>query len=757
MQAICSALDRTTETTVIKNINSKLKTIMASPILKRYLIAFDQHKWKGVAACIMIVGAAGFVALLPPPPTEYEAEGVLTYNQPPVIFSKTGTDIQQQGQGINPEVLANEDVLQAAAAQVKANPKQVLKSVRVKLPKAAAKGEPPPPPLFRVLYTDKDKSKATDVVNAVMTGMVERSRFINTSRLRAIRDEIGKRLPQAEKELRQAEQEVEQYTRREGPLLLAAENGSLIQAITGSQIQQRQIQFQLQGIEAQIRSLQQRLGLTPDQAYASSALSADPIIANLRAQIYQIESQLAILSKDLRPVHPNIIALRKQLKAYEEQLRARAAEVIGGNGKVAPIQSGSQIRQDSSLDPARQELARQLVNLKTQQEGFVQQLQASFRQEEKLRREYATIPNKQLEQARLQERFQLKQNLYSRMQAALIDAQTAEVETVSSLSVVKAAEASQVLLAAQNPMLTIAIGALAGVTVGGGLIFLLGSMGGILQTMEDIRGLLVQQEVQLLGMVPFVMVIDGDRDIIPVVVAADSPYLEIYERIRSNLRRTSEKAVKVILLTSTINEEGKSLTAYNLAIASARAGKRTLLIEADLRSPSFAKAVKVAPDPDGYVEPLRYYGSWSDSIRLVPEVENLYLVPSPGPLRQPAAILESSEFRRLLEDMRGRFDMVIVDTPALSLCNDALLLEPLTDGMVLVTRPGYTGESMLTEAIEQLTESEDLRLLGAIINGADIPLPMPTISAEPLESQVAEPENAEQEDIQAPTKVKSKK
>ncbi|MBD2185946.1 polysaccharide biosynthesis tyrosine autokinase [Planktothrix sp. FACHB-1355] len=730
---------------------------MASPIVKRYLIAFDQHKWKGVAACILIMGGAGFVALQPAPPKQYEAQGLLSYTQPPVIISKTGSDIQQQAQGINVDALANDDVKATAAKQANANPKLVRKNVRVRPPRPAAKGQPPPPPIVTVSYTDEDGKKAADVVNSIMVGMVERSRLINTSRLRAIKEELTKRLPQVEQELRLAEGKLQKFTKVEGPILLAAENGSLIQGITGSQNQQRQIQFELQGIEAQIRSLQQRLGLTPDQAYASSALSADPIIANLRVQIYQIESQLAILSKDLRPVHPNIIALRKQQKAYEEQLRARAAEVIGGNGIAAPLQSGAKIRQDSSLDPARQALAQQLVTLKTQQEALVQQFQAILLQEQKLRREYATIPDKQLELSQLQQEYQLRQSLFSKMQAALVDAQAAEAETVSSLTAVKPAEVSEVVQPGQNPMMTIAIGALAGLAVGGGLIFLLGSMGGILQTMEDIRGLLTQQEVQLLGIVPYILVFDPDREGIPVLVTPDSPYLEVYERIRSSLRRTSDKPVKVLTLSSTIDQEGKSVTAYNLAIASARAGKRTLLIEADLRSPSLSKAVKVAPDPDAFIEPLRYYGTWSECVRLVPEVENLYLVPSPGPLRQPAAIIESSEFRRLIEDMRGRFDLVIIDTPALSICNDALLLEPLTDGMVLVARPGYTGESMLTEAIEQLGESEDLQLLGAIVNGADIPLPMPSVSIEPQDSLTAEAENLQSRQTKDSKKVKAKK
>jgi Mrp family chromosome partitioning ATPase len=76
--------------------------------------------------------------------------------------------------------------------------------------------------------------------------------------------------------------------------------------------------------------------------------------------------------------------------------------------------------------------------------------------------------------------------------------------------------------------------------------------------------------------------------------------------------------------------------------------------------------------------------------------------------------------RRLLEDVRGRFDFVILDTPSLSQCNDALLLEPYTDGMVLVTRLGVTQQSLLEEAIDQLTETENIHLLGAVVNGVEV-------------------------------------
>jgi Mrp family chromosome partitioning ATPase len=117
---------------------------------------------------------------------------------------------------------------------------------------------------------------------------------------------------------------------------------------------------------------------------------------------------------------------------------------------------------------------------------------------------------------------------------------------------------------------------------------------------------------------------------------------------------------------------------------------------------------------------LRYYAQYNQCIHLAPDVENLYVIPSPGPVRNAAELLESSEMRQLLEDIRFRFDFAVLDAPSLSSCNDALLLEGFTDGTIVVTRPRYTSSGLLTEYVEPLTESEETQLLGAIINGADI-------------------------------------
>ncbi|MEG3836080.1 MULTISPECIES: AAA family ATPase [unclassified Microcoleus] len=714
---------------------------MTLSVVKRYLIAFDQYKWVGLATLAVTVGVSGVVAMQPKPAPVYVAIGTLAYDRPSVIFSSTTTKIQQEGQEITKDMLLDTRVVEPAAKKlikpegklnkeeaekVEALAKKLGKDVQIKMPSK----NNDPSALIQVLYKNADRKKAEAVVKTLMYEMVEHSKSINTSRLRETIAQINKRLPTVTQELRETEAKLEAYEKREGTSILAAQSGALPQAITSSQQQQRQLRVQLGGIEAQINSLQDRLGLNVEQAYVAQALSADPIIAQLRVQLFSIESQLKILRSDLQEEHPKIVELLKQKLAFEQQLQQRQSEVLGGNGVAAPLRSADRIRVDSSLDPARQQLAQTLIALQTQRDTVQQQLQGIEKTEQELRREHATIPNKQLEQARLAQQVAFKKALYDKMQSALVDAEAAVAETTGSLRIAQLPQTDDVESNKRGLPVMLAVGGFVGLLLGGGLIFLLGMLNGKFYSWEEVRAALVEKEVPILAVLPEVTVFDSYGDeIMPLALEANSPYLEFYERLRTNLRRIGNKPVKVVLLTSAAPLEGKSFSAYNLAIASARSGKRTLLIEADLRSASNVESLKIAADPLATVEPLHYYGNISECVLLVPEVENLYVVPSPGFLRQASAVLESSEMRRLFEDVRNRFDFVVVDSPALSECNDALTLEPYTDGMILVARPGYTLSSMLSEAADQLLESEDdeshksgPRLLGAIINGADIPV-----------------------------------
>lgn len=703
---------------------------MTSPLIKRYLIAFNRHKWVGLTGFLVVMGIAAIAALQPKPPASYRSRGVMVYVAPPLTFSATVATLQEQGQALTEARLLSDEVFefvsqQLAQQDINVNPATLRRQ-------ATARVETDPILQVTLTYDDTNSDRAEVISGLLMDAMAEQSRIFNTVQLNRITENLNALLPQVEEDLARAEQRLERYIREEGPVLQAARDGSLVSAITGSENQQRTIRLTLDGLKAQITTLQNRLGMTPDEAYASSALSADPIIANLRSQLYQVETQIAILSQRLQPEHPQMEQLLIQQRAFEDLLKQRVTEVIGGNALAAPLQSTERIRQSSSLDPARQQLANQLVALEAQRETQEQLLASQIRLEEDLRAEYEQVPNKQLQQAQLTQEATLKRAFYNQIQARLEDVTLAEKETVGSLVVAQPPQAELQEEGGQSPVVILLVGGFVGVIVGGGLIVLLDSLDSTFRTAEDLQNALSQQEIPVLGVLPTMVTPEGDTRYgqgsqrIPIIPDVSSPYLDAFERFRSNIRRMGGTTPPVmVLITSTIGKEGKSVSAYNLAIASAYARRRTLLIEADLRSPSQAHTLAshgltLAFDEDMLLDPLKYYGNPQDSIRPVPLIENLFVLPSLGVQRQAAAILESTEMKHLLEDARTQFDFVVLDAPALSLCNDALLLEPFTDGMVLATRPGYTEEGMINEVAEQFLESEDVQLLGAVVDDADL-------------------------------------
>jgi polysaccharide biosynthesis transport protein len=699
---------------------------MTPPILKRFSIAFNQHKLLGLFIFALILGLSTIFALQPPPPApkkSFKATGQLSFSNPPPLFTNTGEQLQEQGRLIDVNTLLSIPVQERIKQKLALTNEQlqqiVDKNLKITLPEPV-KGKVTPQ-IITMDYTEAPNSEqALYYLGTFMNEMVEQSRLLNTAQLRTRINSLQERLGEVQKELAKAEEQFYRFMSTKGAPLLSIQDGSLFNGITSSEQQQRQLELVIEEIDGQISSGVNQLGLKPEQAFTSAALSADPILGTLRSQLVQTDSQIDILKKDLRSDHPKMVTLLKQKQSTEKMLQQRAAEVIGGDENLKPLPP-NKVRVDSSLDPARQDLANNLSVLRTQKEGLVRQLNSLKKTEKQLRQQYEQFPERQLQQARLAQEVELKRALYQTILSAMVDARSAEAETIGSFAIAQPPVVQPVLpttIAKLSPWLIMLAGGTLGLASAAGVIFLLATLDDRLHTPKELRDSFADKEVPILGQVPFVSCFDFNGREHPILTDIDSFYLAFYERIRSNIRRLSTKNNKVVLIASVNNDEGKSVNAYNLAIASARAGKRTLLIEADLRSPSLAKSLQIPTDNQYSTEPLQYYANRSDAVRLVPNIENLYVAPSPGRYRQVAAILESDELRRFIEDARGRFDFVVIDSPSLSRYNDALLIEPLTDGTILIVRPGISKGSMLNETLDQFAETE-LPLIGAIVNDVD--------------------------------------
>ncbi len=561
---------------------------MALPIVKRFLISLDQNKFVGIFVFLVCLGGSVIFALLPDPekpPTFYRAVGQLAYRVPPPAFTSTGTQLQEQGRAIDRDLLLSPRVLVNTAQKLQFNQEQIVKirdqDLKITFPGEAegqknnsnrSTGTDQPQEILLELTADS-QSKAELILETLMKEMVEYSRWLNTSQLRARIEALSVRLNEVQKDLTRAEEKFYRYISTQGSDLLAIQDGSLFTAITSSQQQQREIRLELQGIQGQINSLSKQLDLTPDQAYTSSALSADPIIASIRAQILGTEAQLERLQKDLRPEHPTVAKLRKEQQVNESLLQKRAAEVIGKDGILTDLPS-SRIRQQSNLDATRQQLAAQLVTLQTQREGLMKQLESLVTQEQQLRSQYEKFPDKQLQQARLTQAVAFQRGIYENILNALVDAQAAEAETVGSLTVAQppVAQPIEQVFNRKNRTLILLVGAGLGTLAGLGTILLLAVIDDRLHSPQELREALVSRDILLLGQLPIVRNLEGE-EIEPILADANANYLPYYERLRSTLRLVGGgETVKVVIVTSITGGEGKTATAYNLAIAASLAG-----------------------------------------------------------------------------------------------------------------------------------------------------------------------------------------
>ncbi|MCO4484794.1 capsular polysaccharide biosynthesis protein CpsD [Streptococcus infantarius subsp. infantarius] len=192
---------------------------------------------------------------------------------------------------------------------------------------------------------------------------------------------------------------------------------------------------------------------------------------------------------------------------------------------------------------------------------------------------------------------------------------------------------------------------------------------------------------------------------------------EYYNSIRTNIQ-FSGRDLKVITLTSAQTGEGKSTTAKNLAISFAKAGFRTLLIDADTRNSVMSGTFKSNERYQGLTSFLSGNAELSDVI-CDTSIDNLMIIPAGQVPPNPTSLIQNDNYKRMIETVRGLYDYVIIDTPPLGFVVDAAIIAHSSDASLLVVKAGADKRRTITKLKEQLEQSGSV-FLGVILNKYDI-------------------------------------
>jgi polysaccharide biosynthesis transport protein len=415
-------------------------------------------------------------------------------------------------------------------------------------------------------------------------------------------------------------------------------------------------------------------------------------------------------------------------------LQQKAREALG-NKLAQSVTNGQKLPYQNAL---RQDLSKQFIEAATQLQVLAAKLNGLNVASKSLADRASKLPVVTRQYENLQRQLKIiteqQSKLLQKREELTIDAARQEVpwELIALPSVDR--------VSSSNIATSVVLGAAAGLLLGIGAALLVERSNDVIYSIKDLRE---ELSLAILGLIPpreaDAKVIDGAKptDEISGWLLADrqnqrdryqfSPFIESFRALNSQLRLLDPDApIRSLVVSSSVPGEGKTTISLQLAQAAAAMGQRVLLVNADLRKPDLQSIV----DPqgqrillDGLTDILAGNGRLMETVRLLPEQENLYVLLAGSIVPDPTSILSSHKMQELMRDCERNFDLVIYDTVPLNFA-DSLLLIPHTDGVLMVSRLGTVDRTVLRNSLQTLALAK-VSVLGMVVNMADV-MPSPS-------------------------------
>ena len=447
---------------------------------------------------------------------------------------------------------------------------------------------------------------------------------------------------------------------------------------------------------AQKESLYQLVKANPGKV---GLLAQDGLLQNMEEKYADLKTQYVDALGQYGPNFPKVVRLRDQIseiQALIEQERTRTVERIAHNYQAAlgrvKLLAGSVAREKAMV-------------------GNLNQLMIQY--------------------GLLKHDFDTNQQLYDNLLSKVKDAAVSAGLRANNIHLVDAAMPPSAPFRPSRSQ-NIAIGLIVGLVLGTTLAFLQDVMDTSIQTAEDVERSIA---VPVLGVIPSVrspgratswlrrhkrQADAGDLMVEWAVLKHPTSVLaEAYKALRTAvLMSSAPRPPQVLVLTSTQPFEGKTSTAFNLAVGLAQIGRQVLLIDADMRQSGLKRVVNNNGRP-GLGSLLTGTGQIDQTLFQLPDLAGLWILSTGPQPADPSDLLPSQAMQGLLGTLRGRFDHIVVDTPPVLMVTDAAVLSSIVDGVILVAESNATSRAALVQA-HRVLEGAGANILGCVLNKLDL-------------------------------------
>ncbi|MEM7759757.1 MAG: polysaccharide biosynthesis tyrosine autokinase [Cyanobacteria bacterium P01_A01_bin.40] len=666
-----------------------------------------KRRWKpALAIFLLTLGVTGALSLLQK--KTYLAEGKL-------LFKKNATPIEALGEqaGTLEPIISDQTPLSTQIQILESEP--VIQQVIDRQKLTNDEGEPLKPEDFKkklttgivggtdvveIGYKHPNPKASAEIVNSLMDIYIQTQIRGNQSKPQAAREFLDRELPTVETKVRDAEAEISSFRTENNIVDLAEEKKGLVTNLGALNQQISTTGSELRGMQAQAAALQGQLGLNLQQAVKANQLGSYPEVQSILDQLAQTESNLAQERQRFNDQHPLVISLQEKKNDLTQQLRGLIAANVGEGVNVSQgllqNENGTkenQLERFISLKIEELSLQRQVASLYESQQAYLQRAK--------------DLPRLEKKERELVRSAEAAGDTYETLLNSLQQAQLAENNESGNADIVEYAAVPE--KGSSGKTLLLGMGLVLGAFLANLSIILLEMQDRSIQSLAEIKKRFPYQTV---GITPLESPSYQGR-----IVTRDEPdsfSSEIYRMIQANLKfLTSDKPPKVILITSSVPEEGKSTVAANLAAAIAQLGRKVLLVDGDLRRSSQHSLWGVS-NSQGLKDIISDRVSPTSVINQ--PMPKLDLLTSGQVKSNPLALLDTPEMSDLIGRSRREYDLILIDAPPLPVTADVLTISKLVDGILFVTRPGVVEQESADLAQETLATSGQ-KVLGMVVNG----------------------------------------
>jgi capsular exopolysaccharide synthesis family protein len=445
----------------------------------------------------------------------------------------------------------------------------------------------------------------------------------------------------------------------------------------------------------------------------------------------------------ITPENPDEIPSSELLSnAYLQQLRTEYQQLVRDRGALAAEGKGDNHPLVKSLvERIEKTRSALLAEVRKIQAAVALDLSVIENQEageaalfEEARRRAVELNMKEIEYHRLDRSREENEKVFELLSNKMKEADLARMMRVNNIRIVDPAEDPGGPVRPRVSV-NVGIGMLAGLVLGLGLAWLRDFLDNTLKTPQDIEAYL---GVTFLGLLPE-LTDDGagkrrSRRRAAYLPASDpnvghhvelvvhehplSGIAEAARSIRTNLMfMNPDRPYRRLLVSSAAPEEGKTTVACSIAIALAQGGQRVCIVDCDLRRPRIHRIFDRAGDAG--IMNMIVGEATVDEVAKPTLVQNLWAIPA-GPVPpNPADVLHSEKFRKLLDELSERFDRIVIDSPPIAAVTDSAVMSTLVDGTVFVVRASKTSKQLARQGL-RILQDVDSGIVGAVLNAVDL-------------------------------------